>query len=723
MPSATRLADLMIADLARSGIAAKYVKILQLKVLTPAETADFMKADFNTPSYEIPYFNSRGKPIGYSRLKNLQPNAKFGSKSKKLTYRYLQKTNTAPHLYIPPVFDWPRDKETQLIKVPRLVITEGEKKAIKACLSGIPCVALGGVDSFKSSKRGIFLLEEFDEFDLSETELEICYDSDFNTNEGVRKAMHQLSAGLSQKEPVSTAYVMLDAESTGNGKQGLDDFLATFAGKTEALQAFDKLPRKADARQDRLSQLDHELCYLNSAGKLYNIPEDRYYDSAAALILDYGPRFKVPDPDEPRKQIPAVKVWIDERGPDTWVDSLVYEPGKPKRYRQPKKKHDSINLWTASDVKPIKGKVDPWLDLVRYVMHDDFNTDWFLQWLAYPLVHPGSKLLQTVFVYSKAQGVGKNFIIDPLIRKIYGPAYQMIKANQLDSDFNSWMRNKQFVFGEEIYMSDRRDRETAMGTLKSLVTNEYVSVNTKFRPEETFKNYVQFYLTANQANALALDSADRRITVVHAPEEKRDDTYYNELDRWSREEDSAGKLLYHLLNKVDVSKFNPNAGAPMTADKQEIIETTRGMVEYYVALLEDTPMKIFSVNGVRSEQELFTTGEIHSAINAYARANSTAGLGISPDSMGRYLSGSRILLRRRLTFRTAHGVATPSLYSAFNHLSWKKRTDEEWLTHYRRTHPDQFLTEKRLKMDGSGEVKDDKVVDISERRKKKTGEE
>jgi hypothetical protein len=35
----------------------------------------------------------------------------------------------------------------------RMVITEGEKKALCATLSGIPCIGLGGVNSYATGER------------------------------------------------------------------------------------------------------------------------------------------------------------------------------------------------------------------------------------------------------------------------------------------------------------------------------------------------------------------------------------------------------------------------------------------------------------------------------------------------------------------------------------------------------------------------------------------
>lgn len=709
----------MIADLEKSGIPKDKVLPLGLQVLTAQQTIAYMKSQggvtFDVPTYEIPYFNSHGVRTGYSRLKNLDVKKKFGRATKshksKQAFKYLQKANTAPHLYIPPVYDWPRNEDDKIV-VDKLVITEGEKKAIKACLCGIPCVALGGVDSFKSAKRGIFLLEEFDDFDLESTDIEICYDSDLNTNEMVRKAMHQLANEIATRNPASIGYVMLDGESTGNGKLGLDDFLNEYQEGHEK-RAFDKLPRKVDRRQDVMTIFDNELCYLESASKLYNIQGDRYYDSNAALVTDYGPKYKIADPDDTRKKIAAIKVWLEDRGDNTWCEKLVYEPGKSRRYKPEGSKLDCINLWKPSAVKPIKGDVDLWLQLVKYVMVTPKNYEWFMQWLAYPLQKPGTKLLQGVFVYSRTQGVGKNFIIEPLLREIYGKQYSLIVSSQLDSDYNGWVKCKQFIFAEEIWMSDKRDRETTMGRLKSQISNEFVVVNEKYRPEESFKNYAQLYMTANQSNALALEADDRRVFVVHAPEQQLAEDFYEELDAWCKQPDSAGKVLNHLLHEVDISKFNPRANAPFTDDKDEIIEQTRDMVQSYIATLASRPRVIYDNNGVMPEQQLYSTDEVFRAINTYARTNNMPELRITHDSLGKYLGNTNQFPHRRVNLNSKGYKRT--LYAIFHKKTWKKTEDRKWTQHYKFYSPE-YRERIKSKIEGKPREKAD-VIDIATRAK------
>lgn len=679
--------ELIVDDLRKSGIAERYIDRLKIKYLSEDETASFMRNDdFEVATYEIPYWDFRGKRIQYSRLKNLQESASFGSKTKKQKFKYLQKPNSPPHLYIPPVYPWPIEETTGRIKVKRLIITEGEKKAIKACLCRLPCVALGGVDSFRSRKRNMSFLPEFDNFDLDGCKIELCFDSDVVSNERVRDALNSLAAELSKRGPESIDYVYIDADSTD--KQGLDDFLAQFATRKEARRAYNKnLRRDVDKRMDAMCTFNSQLVYVKKFGRMYNVKNQRSYSSDAQIMTEYQAEARVPDPLDARRLIPAIKVWLEYRNPkDTNVENVVFEPGLPKRFKAvPTDQYESLNLWNPITLQPKRGSVLPWLELLQYILRTKENVDWFLKWLAFPLQRqfaqkPPVKQLQGVFVWSKAQGIGKNFVVEPWFKQIYRDTYQKIIAKSLEGDFNAWLNNKQFIFGEEIFMSVKRDREAAMGELNALITSDTVDINMKFAPFQTQSNYTQMYLTSNHQHALALPEDDRRILVVHAPEIPKTRKFYKELDTWA-EEGGAAKILNYLIERVDVGDYNPKGHAPVTDDKREVIEHGMDNATFQVRQMLDDPRKFFSKDGVTADQDMFNALEIHKAMNVYARENGLQTLNITPSVLGRYLMSMPTSLKRKVFIE---GTNKTTLYCLFNTQHWGNMLDKDWKDYYRK---------------------------------------
>jgi len=106
--------------------------------------------------YTIPYFGFDGKPIldGGSpfervRLVGIEDGSEIG--------KYLAPVGSHTHLYIP--MQLKAALENSVVG-PTLVITEGEKKAVKDCLSNIPTVALPGITNYKSRTDKDLLHEE-----------------------------------------------------------------------------------------------------------------------------------------------------------------------------------------------------------------------------------------------------------------------------------------------------------------------------------------------------------------------------------------------------------------------------------------------------------------------------------------------------------------------------------------------------------------------------------
>lgn len=119
----------MLDDLAKSGLIPSDLRAKPLDGASKAATG----APQGVDGYVLPYFNMAGAPISFYRVKLFDQEV-----------RYRQLADTPNHVYFPLGFQ-------ALFKGARyILITEGEKKAAACVKLGIPCIAFGGVDSWKS---------------------------------------------------------------------------------------------------------------------------------------------------------------------------------------------------------------------------------------------------------------------------------------------------------------------------------------------------------------------------------------------------------------------------------------------------------------------------------------------------------------------------------------------------------------------------------------------
>ena len=238
--------DRMLDDLKRSGLTAKEADRLSCKPISSAKAKRLLKlSKVNLPDgYTIPYFDADGERIKHAfRCRSLGDYTHRDRKTGKQVPgpKYRQHGGTEPWVYFPPLTNWPE------VEGP-VVITEGEKKSACACKVGIPTVGLGGVWSWRKPKSDDELLPDFSGVLCKDEYIEVCFDSDRNSNSNVRLAQARLCAAL-QKAGYSVRVVYLPP-GENDEKVGLDDFLVASGTKSNgkfsskrARRTFEKLSR------------------------------------------------------------------------------------------------------------------------------------------------------------------------------------------------------------------------------------------------------------------------------------------------------------------------------------------------------------------------------------------------------------------------------------------------------------------------------------------------
>lgn len=161
---------------------------------------------------------------GFVRYKLFPP---YRKKDEEQTQKYHQKPDTYPHLYFPPDFDH---------KAETILITEGEKKALKACQEGLNCFALGGIWNFavKDGNGKPQLIDAFNSIEWIERKVELVPDSDFQKKSEVKHAVYRLGTMLEQRGANVSVVCLPTSESVGK----LDDYLYK-----HSVEEFEKLKR------------------------------------------------------------------------------------------------------------------------------------------------------------------------------------------------------------------------------------------------------------------------------------------------------------------------------------------------------------------------------------------------------------------------------------------------------------------------------------------------
>lgn len=615
------------AKLKSSGLTLDDAKLLSMHCLGAQQTAALHPAFKQLCSLRIDYLDPDGKPLSdwpgskpFYRLRYLETGTDFSSLVEKKPVRYVQEPNTAPVAYYPANQDWSGLLDN--IDQP-LIITEGELKAAKACKEGFPTIGLGGVYNWRSYKLGIDWLPSLDFVRWHKRNVYICFDSDYKTNPMVCAALRELAEELHRRG--SFVHLVSLPQLPGLEKVGLDDFLV-HAGPS-ATTMFRGLLAEAEplGLTAPLWSLNDKYVYVQDPGLIVD-QETRLKVSPSAFKehlqapMIYQERSLKADGSISYKAVSAAAAWLK------WplrreVVKLTYQPGKGRFIEAPQ---PLFNIWPGWGVEPIEGDVSLFLQLVDHLFTgaEPEAKDWFLKWCAYPLQYPGVKLFSSVVLHGIRHGTGKS-LIGYTLGRIYGKNFTEISQMDLHGSFNEWAEGKQFVMGDDVTGSNKRQDADL---LKKLITQRELRVNGKYVPTYTVPDCINYFFTANHPDSFFLEDDDRRFFIHEVQVGPLDEAFYVDYDLWL---DTGGaSAVFQYLLELDLGDFNPAAPAFRTAAKERMIANVQSDLAGWVRQLIAAPDHVLRVGEMVVDKDLFTSKELLQFYDPSGRTGTTAnGLG------------------------------------------------------------------------------------------------
>jgi len=464
------------------------------------------------------------------------------------------------------------------------------------------------------------------------------------------------------------AYLVSLPGLPGLEKVGLDDFLV-HAG-TSATTQFEQLLHYAEplGLTAPLFSLNEQYVYVRNPGLVIDRTdvENKVSPSAFKEHLEattqYQERAVKPDGAVSYKAVSASAAWL--RWPlRTEVAKLTYAPGSQTFIIR----HglEVFNTWTGWGVDPTKGDVKPFLNLIDHLFTgaEPEAKAWFLNWLAYPLQHPGVKMFSSAVVHGIKHGTGKS-LVGYTLGKIYGKNFTELNQNDLHNNFNEWAENKQFVMGDDITGSNKRQDADY---LKKIITQQELRLNPKHVRSYVVPDCINYYFTANHPDAFFLEDDDRRFFIHEVIVQPLPETFFQTYGTWLAAGGAA--QVFEWLLKRDLKGFNPAAPAFRTAAKDRMITNVQSDLASWVRQLMLTPEAVLKVGEISVEKELFTNKEL------LAFYDPTGHTGTTANGLGRELAraGIRQVLEGK-PVRLKDG--TQQRYYAVRNLE----TDRDWET-------------------------------------------
>lgn len=189
-----------------------------------------------------------------------------------------------------------------------------------------------------------------------------------------------------------------------------------------------------------------------------------------------------------------------------------------------------------------------------------------VDFMAYQVQAPGRKIRFAVLLQS-TEGAGKTFLAEAMKAVLGAEHVKMIDGAAIKSGWNEWSFGSQLVVLEEVKVSGTSKYEI-MNSLKPLITNDYISINERFRNTRQVANISNYIIFSNHHDALALTPGDRRYFVIKSPLQSKaqvlalGEDYFPPLFAMLR--DHPGALRAFLLDWEISPDFDPNGHAPRT---------------------------------------------------------------------------------------------------------------------------------------------------------------
>lgn len=300
----------------------------------------------------------------------------------------------------------------------------------------------------------------------------------------------------------------------------------------------------------------------------------------------------------------------------------------------------AINLHSPSHIKATAGKIEPFLEFMKYLIPHDEERLEMLRWCCTLIAHPETRMEYGVLLVTEKQGIGKTTLGSHILAPLVGHHNTGFpnESDIVDSAFNGWMAHKRLVIIQEIYSGHSWK---AYNKLKSFITDTDVQVNEKFQRPYTIDNWCHMFACSNSAKALKIEDDDRRWFVPEVNEKAWGRSKFNEFYGWIK---SGGLGIIKAWAEDWPDPVQKGERAPMTSRKKEYIADSRSEAEKEVSELAREFMELktpagLGMQAIQSWTKLTVGGKVFETEQELRRVMKEQG---AIDYRGRIKIGGRL---------------------------------------------------------------------------------
>lgn len=144
----------------------------------------------------------------------------------------------------------------------------------------------------------------------------------------------------------------------------------------------------------------------------------------------------------------------------------------------------------------------------------DLETEYFINWLAH-IFQTGEKT-GVGWVFQGTQGTGKGVLYSKILRPLFSKEYvPMKKLEDIEENFNSYMRQAMFLIVDEFHMASASAGTIRIANkLKNQITEETNTIREMRSNQIEPNSYTNFIFLTNRIDAVQIEHNDRRYNIA-----------------------------------------------------------------------------------------------------------------------------------------------------------------------------------------------------------------
>lgn len=303
---------------------------------------------------------------------------------------------------------------------------------------------------------------------------------------------------------------------------------------------------------------------------------EQYFDTETNCLLGDKAIQHEFTPYMPDKKDP-IKI-LKESHAKVIADAMAFWPGAPPVFDEEKRRY--VNAWYDTMPEPIAPMKDE-LDKIEWMFNridDPIFREYLRQFFAHIVQYPGIKIRTAPLVWSKIEGNGKSTLVHTIPKILVGAQfYTEVNHGELNSPHNEYLEGKWVAGLAEFSAGTRGERKEITKRVERWVADNMLPIHPKGTGGYVVPNHLVVTASSNDCDAAQITPQNRKWAVHWFAQDGEELPEMTEAEKqWLFEEflntDRAQAVLRHYFLNVPITTFNPNASAPHTKSRLEMIK-------------------------------------------------------------------------------------------------------------------------------------------------------